>query len=252
MGSSDPHKSISSLRGGLVSGAILFFGLACLIELRAAEIDYESANSPSVFRYASYEEKSDDGFAKPFDCVGTFLSPRWAITAAHCLNGTEDLLRILCKSKSDTYAIKDLQLVTQVRHSTHDVLLIEFEQAVCVYSQILVTPEIRANESFFVLSLPINSTSAHKNIQPALRKSLVEISRDVHTINLHDRNDCLSSGDSGTPVFLSGNGSPPMVAGLLIAGDKRCPGNQSFVRLDQFHNWIAHLLAEELANLATQ
>jgi hypothetical protein len=175
------------------------------------------------------------------------LTDLWAITAAHCLSGKEKTLTILCPKKHDKYSAKKFRLRAQERHATHDVTLLQFARSsFCFGDTVNITRRIEENASFFTETLPKVQVIASKNSLVSNHAPLVEVSRDDHTLQLHDNTACLTKGDSGYPVFVEGTGPPYELGGLLISGLEGCPSLQTVVRTDRLSEWISKKIDEKL------
>ena len=174
-------------------------------------------------------------------CVGTFFTPSRAITAAHCLTGSERSITIQCRDAHEKTRIEIGSISQQTQHPTHDVTILEFESPPqCDIDFAVIAPLIRENDTFFIL--PSHITPSDEGLRHPAQAFVVETGRNAYTIDVIDSHMCLSQGESGTPLFLKRNLRKNVIAGLLIAGSYDCPSWQTFVRLDSIWEWVAESL----------
>ena len=59
-----------------------------------------------------------------------------------------------------------------------------------------------------------------------------------YVIRLQDAPPCLRAGDSGAGLFAAASQGRIGLAGILINGEGRCPGEQTYLRLAPYRDWI--------------
>jgi hypothetical protein len=179
-----------------------------------------------VFRYVTQATPA------PSSCVGVFLERGLAVTAAHCLRGGESSLRVLCG-----HADLVLPLRTAMRHPTHDVAIAAIDPGhPCPGEALSIAREVSRDDRL-TAAAPVILADADAGIRvDAL--SVRETARDAHTIIAIVGGACLSPGDSGVPLLIEDDLGDTRLAGVLIAGDEGCGGEQVFVRLDALGEWM--------------
>jgi hypothetical protein len=211
--------------------ALAAYALALLFGECSLASAGEAGSLPSAasFRYTN---------AAAVQCVGTRLTSRWTITAAHCLRGGEAALALQCPADGEG-RVETLRVLQVVTHPTHDVALIEFSEPLACFGEAArVARAIEHDASFFSLMLPKESLASASVRQEFARAPLTELSRDGHTLKLYDDVACLAEGDSGSPVFAAGDVSPAPLVGVLISGLPGCPTTQTAVRTDRLYEWL--------------
>ena len=158
-------------------------------------------------------------------CVGTFLGPGLAITAAHCLHGSERTLTVVCESGGGIWRRQTLDLTDQHQHPTADVTLLPFKASSCRTANLEIAAGLTAGDTFQFKG----SNARTVNVEDA--------SLDALTIRSESPNLCLPRGESGAQLYITAD-ARAMLAGLLISGSPSCPGDYLFVRLDRLRDWI--------------
>lgn len=158
-------------------------------------------------------------------CVGTFLGPDLAITAAHCLHGNERTLTVICQSSGGIWQRQTLNLTGQRQHPTADVTLLSLDPPSCRTAELEIAAELTAGDVF---QFKGSNTQTIR---------LSEASLEAYTIRTESPDLCLPRGESGSPLLVT-EGAGSVLAGVLISGSPSCPGEYLFARLDWLHDWI--------------
>jgi hypothetical protein len=206
--------------------AALGFGSAPLAAAPMAEALQGSV--AGVFRYATAGEQTSA------NCVGVFVAPGWAITASHCLKGTERRLLVVCEA-AGRRAQTPLSVRTFYRHPSHDVVLLNLAPSTaCAPPPISIATTIAKRTSLEAVRAPRSDGAKNSGREVALVREIV---RDEYTITTDDRRVCFARGDSGTPLFVRAERQSRRLAAILISGVEAC-AEHTFVRLDALRPWI--------------
>jgi len=197
-----------------------------------------------VFRFRRDLAGGSADESRRFNCVATFLAPGVAITAAHCLDGDETALAVICKTAADQAPSREAKVVRQVRHFTHDVTVFHVRpKELCSSGTATIAYSIGETEHFYV-HIPRSIGAPREQIKHDRPASLAQLSQNAHTIDVLDDEICLATGDSGTPLLVERRLHTNVIAGLLIGGAPECSGVQTFVRLDGLREWITAQMRE--------
>ena len=230
-------------RTPLVIGVVCFVGILCFACVPKSVTKNEDPrksfleSTQIAFRYQAFDAR-EETFAR-FTCVGTRLADRWAITASHCLNGSEKSVTILCMSQNGESNVETYHIQSQITHVTHDVSLLLFERDLdCLNESVHIARVVPEEISFFGSTIHNQRLDGKYNSIDQSMVRFIEANRDDHTIRLYDRDVCLAEGDSGYPVFVKGLDQRYELAGLLISGISGCPTIQTIVRTDRLASWV--------------
>jgi len=195
------------------------------------------AEVQSSFRYTIADTTSETGHQfERFACVATAVNARWAITAAHCLRGSESHLFIQCWQDIGV-ATRHVSLLSLVQHPTHDVTLLAIDDdSVCTKGSMQLH-SIDTSSRLFINTLPDPHITNSAETFQSTSQTLTLQSTDAHTVQVQDDIACLDRGDSGYPAMTKVNTTDVLVA-LLIAGGGGCPTNQTLIRLQPIAQWI--------------
>lgn len=175
-------------------------------------------------------------------CVGILVSPDWIMTAAHCIELDSGSITVRCSLQHESsQRLFRMQIREIHRHAQHDIAMLRPEQkGLCQSSEFNVdnpngvfglVAENSVAESLFTVTLADGARSALSILDANAQNYIV------------DDTQCLTQGDSGTPVFTFDGSGRVSLAAVLISGTSDCPALQILANLSDMSGWVSAILA---------
>ena len=139
-----------------------------------------------------------------FTCVAWRPRTGWLVTAAHCVQQGTPAIAVQCIDAHGQLSERTLDLDRVRHHPTHDLALLALPaDNRCPLQSLPVGASAKAQRpvSLTGIRLPDAHRRAGRNHDVRRHVSLRVIERERHVYRLHDPQVCLTSGDSGYPLF---------------------------------------------------
>lgn len=180
----------------------------------------------SIVRITSLQ--SAQSKVEKFNCIATFINPRWIMTAAHCFSNEPTLIALECITDSKKKYLTTSEVGSFVVHPVHDIVLLRLkDNTLC--SQSIQALQIVDNHDSPLISVEL--TSEQTISFPVLETS-------DFTVIAQDIEACLMRGDSGYPIFTHAADGSVGLSAMLVSGTEGCPSTQIFLRLAPLREWL--------------
>lgn len=214
---------LSDLRNKAIESAIALMALVSGSFVQANDPD-----TAMVARLISFEATDDSA---PMRCVGTLLTHKRFITAAHCIEDSLKSIRIDCLYRGEQRPVKVWQIVQVHTPVGHDISIVSLDEgAACFTSDAPLSLSHQTASTLFTLSTSGNSRN---------RLDILQTNPQTYIV---DDQSCLTQGDSGTSVFTTDEQGNLELAAILISGTDECPAIQVLANVSDFDDWIETVL----------